>query len=93
MKIKFVCALLLSTASAADVQLAEATSDDTTPDDDNLSSLLSSALAGAKPGVIREPSQKNTDTEGDKQITKGLTKNYRFHWQYACAFTKWIPSN
>jgi hypothetical protein len=29
----------------------------------------------------------------DKQITIGLTKNYRFHWQYSCAFTKWIPSN
>ena len=93
MKIKFVCLLLLSAASAVDLENRVTGEDDTTPEDDGLTNLLSSALAGAKPGIIREPSASNKDKEGDKQVTSGLTRNYKFHWQYACAFTKWIPSN
>jgi hypothetical protein len=95
MKIKTVCLLLLS-ASALDIQMENRVSgdDDSTPEDDGLTSLLSSALAGAKPGIIKEPTAvQNKDKEGDKQVTSGFTRNYKFHWQYACAFTKWIPSN
>ena len=63
MKIKFVCALLLSTAAN---EMSLATMDDADPSDEALGSLISSAMAGAKPGVIKEPTQKNTDKEGDK---------------------------
>jgi len=78
MKLKFVCALLLSTASTLDIPLVN--QGDVDPEDEALSTLISSALSGAKPGIIKEPTQKNTDKEMDKQITKGLTRNYRFHW-------------
>ena len=61
--------------------------------DEGLSQLLTSAMAGAKPGVINEPVHKASDKEMDSQVTKGKAKNYKFHWKYACAFTKWIPSN
>ena len=54
---------------------------------------MASALAGAKPGIINEPVHKGSDKEMDKTVTKGKAKNYKFHWQYVCAFTKWIPSN
>ena len=61
--------------------------------DDKLAQLLSTALAGAPPGDIKEPAMKGTDKEGDTQTTNGLTKNYKFNWKYACAFTKWTPTN
>ena len=52
----------------------------TDPEDEAMSSIISSALAGAKPGIISEPMHKGTDKEMDKQITKGKTRNYQFHW-------------
>ena len=61
--------------------------------DDKLAQLISSALAGAPPGEINEAVVKATDTEGMRQVTTGHTKNYKFHWQYVCAFTKWTPTN
>jgi hypothetical protein len=60
----------MSTASSLDAFLASdiplTNQEDTDPADDSLSSLISSALAGAKPGIIKEPTQKNTDKEMDK---------------------------
>ena len=97
MKIKTLCALLLSSAAALEVEsgvhIPQSNREDPNPEDDNLSTVLSTALAGAKPGVIKEPTAGKGDKEGDKQVTVGLTKNYKFHWKYACAFTKWVPSN
>ena len=61
--------------------------------DGRLSQLISSALAGAPPGEIAEPVHANTDTEDAEQTTQGHTRNYSFHWKYACAFTKWTPTN
>ena len=62
--------------------------------DDKLAQLISSALAGAPPGEIREAVEDATkDKEGNRQVTTGKTKNYKFHWQYVCAFTKWTPTN
>ena len=89
---------LLGTASSLQVQGTEAQTtvikDDGNSDgDQGLSQLISSAMAGAKPGVIQEPKHKKADKEKDTQITVGKTKNYKFYWSYACAFTKWIPSN
>lgn len=40
-----------------------------------------------------EPKISANDKENDKQTTEGLTRNYKFYWEYACAFTKWVPSN
>ena len=31
--------------------------------------------------------------ENDTQMTRGHTINYQYFWKYACAFTKWIPTN
>ena len=62
--------------------------------DERLSQLITSALAGAPPGIITEPDNaKLKGAEGDKTVTVGQTKNYKFHWQYVCAFTKWTPTN
>ena len=60
---------------------------------EQLSQLISTALAGAPPGEINEPVHADNDAEGATQTTQGHTRNYSFHWQYACAFTKWVPSN
>ena len=57
-------------------------------DDSHLAQLITSALAGAPPGEITEPTASANDKENAKQITKGKTPNYEFHWKYACAFTK-----
>ena len=96
MKIATLLALL-GTAACVEVTnlatLSEADDDTGDKDENDLSQLMSSALAGAKPGIINEPVGKGTDKELDKQVTSGKAKNYKFHWQYACAFTKWIPSN
>ena len=62
-------------------------------DDSHLAQLITSALAGAPPGEINEPTASAGDKENAKQITKGKTPNYEFHWKYACAFTKWTPTN
>lgn len=99
MKFNFITALLLSASSAAEVIETQMDQSDVKspesgePDDQGLSGLISSALAGAKPGIINEARHRANDKEGDKQVTKGRSKNYKFHWKYACAFTKWIPSN
>ena len=70
---------------------ADAEKDD--GDDSHLAQLITSALAGAPPGEITEPTSSANDKENAKQITKGKTPNYEFHWKYACAFTKWTPTN
>lgn len=62
-------------------------------DTEQLSKLVVSALAGAPPGIINEPKHSANDQEWAKQVTTGKTRNYKFHWKYACAFTKWVPSN
>ena len=95
MKIATLLALL---GTAACVQVDNRatltqTDDNDDKDENDLSQLMSSALAGAKPGIINEPVGKSTDKELDKQTTKGKAKNYKFTWQYVCAFTKWVPSN
>ena len=62
--------------------------------DESLSQLISSALAGAPPGVINQPpAVQGVDKEGQTKTTEGHTKNYKFLWQYVCAFTKWTPTN
>lgn len=62
--------------------------------DDKLAQLISSALAGAPPGEINEVDEtKVQNVEGRREVTTGKTKNYKFHWQYVCAFTKWTPTN
>ena len=71
--------------SAADVEKDE--------DDSHLAQLITSALAGAPPGEISEPVANANDKENASQITKGKTPNYEFHWKYACAFTRWTPTN
>ena len=82
MKIATLLALL-GTAACVQVEnlatLSEA-DDDGDKDDNDLSQLMSSALAGAKPGIINEPVGKASDKELDKQVTKGKAKNYEFHW-------------
>ena len=63
-------------------------------DDQHLAQLVTQALAGAPPGEITEPVADNAnDKESDTQMTKGKTINYEYFWKYACAFTKWIPTN
>merc|ERR1712151_393507 len=59
--------------------------------DERLSQLLSTALAGAPPGEINEPT--GLGSENQEKFTQGKTKNYQFRWKYACAFTKWTPTN
>merc|ERR550514_245600 len=59
--------------------------------DERLSHLMSTALAGAPPGEINEPT--GLGAENEEKFTQGKTKNYQFRWKYACAFTKWTPTN
>ena len=95
-------ACLLGVASAAHPPAAShakvkaSSSEDKADGDSHLSQLITSALAGAPPGVITEVTPKPdglADFEGKTWSTKGQTKNYRFDWKYACAFTKWTPTN
>ena len=61
--------------------------------DNHLAQLVTTALAGAPPGEIAEPSP-NGAKEGGTTTTNGHTyKNYQYFWKYVCAFTKWIPTN
>ena len=61
--------------------------------DNHLAQLVTTALAGAPPGEIAEPSVVGA-TEGGLITTNGHTyKNYQYFWKYVCAFTKWIPTN
>ena len=85
MKFTQVATALLGVAAAANKSDMES--------DDKLSQLITSALAGAPPGIIEEPAKGLTGTEGQKIDTDGKTKNYKFHWQYVCAFTRWTPTN
>lgn len=63
-------------------------------DDSHLAQLVTQALAGAPPGEITLPKENVlTDHENDTQMSKGKTINYEYFWKYACAFTKWIPTN
>ena len=63
-------------------------------EDSHLSQLVTQALAGAPPGEITEPTADPAkDKENDTQMTKGKTINYEYFWKYACAFTKWTPTN
>ena len=69
-------------------------SDSTDPTSDHLSQLVTSALASAPPGIIAMRESKPTDKENETDITHGVSyENYSFKWKYACAFTKWVPSN
>ena len=63
--------------------------------DARLNQLMTTAFAGAKPGVILEPTATShpNPTENQVVMTEGYTKNYQFRWKYACAFTKWTPTN
>ena len=62
--------------------------------DSRLAQLVTQALAGAPPGEITEPvANPQTDKEDDTQMTRGVTINYEYFWKYACAFTKWVPTN
>merc|ERR1719263_143277 len=73
------------------VQAAQISQDEQA--DDKLAQLISSALAGAPPGEIKERAAATGDKENERDVTEGHTKNYKFHWQYVCAFTKWTPTN
>ena len=71
--------------------------------DNHLAQLVTTALAGAPPGEIREPEvvtkattadKTKWTTEGALTTTNGWTyKNYQYFWKFVCAFTKWIPTN
>merc|ERR1711908_81781 len=66
----------------------------TKDDESHLAQLVTQALAGAPPGEIAEPIINTAnDKENDVQVTRGKTVNYEYFWKYACAFTKWTPSN
>ena len=40
------------------------------------------------------PPIKKTTKAGDKVLgLKGKAPNYKFDWEYVCAFTKWTPTN
>ena len=98
MKFATIACAVLGAASASQVDLFENTKshvgqDGQDQDDSHLAQLITTALAGAPPGEITEPTARNTDKENDKQTTKGKTKYYSFNWKYACAFTKWTPTN
>ena len=84
MKIATLIALLGMAASIGVKDYEKQTVADDTQDTDekenSLDQLMSSALAGAKPGIINEPKHKGSDKEMDKQVTVGKTKNYKFHW-------------
>jgi len=43
--------------------------------------------------MIVTPNSSADDVENKTQWTKGEAKNYEFKWKYACAFTKWVPTN
>ena len=61
---------------------------------DKLGEIVTQALAGAPPGEIAIPLQRpETDMENDVQMTKGKTINYEYFWKYACAWTRWVPTN
>ena len=54
---------------------------------------MSDAIGG-NPYVINVPPIKNGLKAG--AVVKGLkgkAPNYKFDWEYVCAFTKWTPSN
>ena len=91
MRFNFVTALLLSASVAANDTSMEILAD--TQTDDKLSTLITTALSGAKPGTITIPEHSATDKEGETKITTGTPLNYQFHWKYACAYTKWAPTN
>ena len=97
MKFSTIALALIGTSSAISMQADSAGAlshqKEAEDADEHLSQLLTSALTGAAPGIINEPVGKASDKENDKTVTKGAAKNYRFHWQYACAFTKWTPTN
>ena len=57
-----------------------------------MAQLVTEALSGA-PGEIAEPIKLASDKENNVQVTHGRTTNYEYFWKYACAFTKWTPSN
>ena len=89
MKFTTLACALLGAAAATELDLAadiQAQSEETQKDieddgdDAHLSQLITSALAGAPPGEITEPVGKASDKENDKQVTKGKTPNYSFHW-------------
>ena len=64
--------------------------------DARLNQLMTTAFAGAKPGVIKEVTAAEAGTNPEENMvvmTEGYTKNYQFRWKYACAFTKWTPTN
>ena len=51
-------------------------------------------MAGAPPGEITMPLKSAAnDIENDVQMTKGKTINYEYFWKYACAWTRWVPTN
>jgi hypothetical protein len=58
-----------------------------------LEELIKDALVGVKPYTINEPVGKNSDKVGQTQVTTGKAPHYKFKWRYACAFSKWVPSN
>ena len=88
MKIATLIALLGSAACVnveSTIALDQASKSDGDDGDDNkdeneMSQLITSALAGAKPGIINTPRHKGSDKEMDKTVTKGKAKNYKFHW-------------
>ena len=84
MKIPTLLALLGAAAcTEAESLVPQADADDTqdTEEKDNsMSQLITSALAGAKPGIINTPKHTGKDKEMDKTVTKGKAKNYKFHW-------------
>merc|ERR1712070_19913 len=90
-QMKFATAAALVGIAAA-VQSHKAPSAPAETGDEKLAQLLSTALAGAPPGEINEPDHK-VGNENQVKTTDGKTKNYRFRWKYACAFTKWTPTN
>ena len=102
MKFAAIACALLGAASAAHppasshAKVKSSTNEDKADGDSHLSQLITSALAGAPPGEINECPPRpdgQDDVEGKTWSTYGKTKNYRFDWKYACAFTKWTPTN
>ena len=105
MKFAAVAVALLSTTSAISVDqqagsYEQALSSIHDPADQKnveagkLAQVVTQALAGAPPGEITMPLKSAAnDIENDVQMTKGKTINYEYFWKYACAWTRWVPTN
>jgi len=100
MKFATVAVALLSTASATQLNSQVVSHERafgrmrTAEEPGKLAQIVTQALAGAPPGEIAMPKTNLAlDIENDVQMTKGKTINYEYFWKYACAWTRWVPTN